>query len=74
MLEIPETLDIVGYDLERMVKVAQKMVPVRVVLIVEDTVYLGNGLTTAAAQVAAWIFLMTFSEIRGVRHVAPIGR
>lgn len=74
MLEIPERLDLAGYEPERMVKVTQKMIPVRAVLMVEDTEYLGDGLTTAAAQMAGWTILMTFPEIPGVRHVAAIGR
>ena len=62
MFEILERLGLVGLDPERMVKVAQKVIPVMVVLMVEDTEYLGDGLASVAAQVAAWIFLMGFSE------------
>lgn len=74
MFEILERIGLVGLGPERMVKVAQKMIPVRVVLMVEDTEYLGDGLAIVAAQVAAWISLMSFSEIQGVRYVAAIGR
>ena len=74
VIEILETLDLVGFDWERIEKVAQKMMPARVVLIVEDTENLDDALTTTTAQVAVRVFLTTCSEIQGVCHVAAIRR
>ena len=70
--QILETLYLADFDLERMKNVAQKRIPVRVVLMDEDTVDLDDAQATTTAQVAVWVFLMASSEIQGVYHVAAI--
>ena len=72
ILEMPEALDTLGGDPEGM-KV-QKTMTVRVVLVIEDTEDLDNGLDAAAGQVAVWVFLIACSEVQGVCCVATIGR
>ena len=72
--EILETLDPAGFHPERMETVAQKMMPVRRVLMVEDPADLDDTLATTTAQVAVWVFLMASSEIQGVCHLAAVGR
>ena len=66
ILQILEALDTVVGDPEGMM--AQKMMAVRVVLMIEDTEdldnELDNGLDTVTGQVAVWVFLMACSEVQ----------
>ena len=72
VFEILEALDTVGGDPECVT--ARKAMTVRVVLMIEDTEDLNNGLDTAAGQVAVSVFLIACSEVQGVFFVATTGR
>ena len=75
--------DFVGFDPERMGKVAQYRMVVRVVLTVENLHIattedlehdLERTLATTTARMASRVFQMACSEIQGVCHIATFGK
>ena len=72
IFEVLEALDTVGADPEGMM--AQNTMTVRVVLMIEDTEDLNNGLDTTAGQVAVWIFLIACFGVQDVCCVPTLGR